>query len=134
MLGAQDVIIRVVQPVDQERLCPDQSVTFECHIPGGSSFLQWVVGDELHVLRFSLNEMMGDTENSSDGTLLATLTNRSSDSSNEFGFFTSTLLIQPPLDGLNNTIVKCQGNNYVNVENQTTLTLSGKSLCVHNYK
>ena len=128
--GAQDVIISIIQPVDQERLCPDQPVTFQCHIPAGSGILIWSTPNgplttPNTTLTFTAVNMIGDTKDSSDEKFIATLTDRSSDDMVVFPLFTSTLMIQSPLDSLNNTIVNCDGG----VPNdQINLILSGKYL------
>ena len=84
--GQYEVYMRVLEPVDQERLCANQPVTIECHFPQGAGVVIWATSGQdgpltypNNALKLPLYTMIGDTKNSSDGKFIATLTARSSE-------------------------------------------------------
>ena len=76
------------------------------------------------LLKFSGLSSVGASVNTPDGKYIATLTERSREGDNVR--LTSTLTIQPPLNGLNITHLVCEGFTTENVENCTTIIISSE--------
>ena len=126
--GGQDVRLNIVDPVDQERLCPDQTVEFECHILEQTAILAWNLPLGGSFL-FSFSAMAGDNRTNEQFT--AILTNNTAGSMPDmFSILTSTLTVQPPLVDFNDSVVKCGGSipSVGLVNNMIEITLSGKGL------
>ena len=123
--GAQDVVISIVNPESQERLCPDQPVVFQCQFLAGIAalvwrFPNWKIGYLTSELVVGYTQIFGQ--------FTANVTGRDP---GVYSLVNTTLTVQPPLDDLNNTAVECVGllDAYpMSLANDTTnnTTLSGK--------
>ena len=131
ILDAQDITVELIEPdpASQQFPCPNQRVIYECRVLAGAFSVTWVLpsGDDA-VLILGGSEQIGTTRNTSDGQFTATLTG--SESVGMAGAFkiNSTILIKPPLDVFNNSVVTCRANSIVviNPTNMSTITLSGE--------
>ena len=128
--GAQNNIT-VLQPKSQERLCPDQTVIYQCNISEGITILTWILpsgsGDPIE-LEFEGTNTNINSLDSSDGKFSASITERVPVNGSTSRFMmTSTLTVQPPLLSLNGTRVECRGSTsdqpIIKVIN---ITLSGR--------
>ena len=117
-----------MEPLGQESLCPDQTAVFECHTPEQSTSLFWTLpngssGSLSFLTLTKMNDGNGNVKNTtSDGKFSATLTRK------RLGNFTkcaSNLTVQPPLNGLNGTTVKCSDSSDAVLE-ENKIYISGK--------
>ena len=88
------------EPDDPQQLpCPHQRQEFQCQIMIPVLSQTWTIpnGD---ILQFGALRNVGDIRTSTDGNYRANLTHKMADSNDRF-FFTSTLQVLDPVDGLN---------------------------------
>ena len=115
----------MVDPVGQEKLCSNQPVVFQCRIEQ-TALLRWRTPNG--TLFYARAETIGTTKHTDNGKFTATLIENIPGSSPGISFLTSMLTVQPPLDvdGLNGSVIECEGNTiHGAVENTTIITLSG---------
>ena len=100
--------ITVLQPEGQERLCPDQTVVYQCHFSEGIFDLVWELPNGSEQL-FFVGANNTNIKNSIDGKFSAVITERIPVNESELFMMTSTLTVRPPLHSLNGTRVECTG-------------------------
>ena len=115
---AQEIILEP-DPIVQQSLCTNRQVIYECRILVGSTGLTWTLPTSDN-LGFSVASQVGNTRSSSDDKFSATLTRKTEDDGTDDFLLTSTLQIQPPLDGQS---LRCAGGTVENpVDVSTTIT------------
>ena len=131
IIAAQDVTLEVIEPdpASQPFPCPNQTVVYECTVDGYIG-LTWVLPtSDTTTLVFTQGNIVGDTNTALNGQFSATLTNseRITGSNPVVNLMTSTLLINPPLNGL---ALTCLGSAAVGGEMDgmviTNITISGE--------
>ena len=108
LVGAQDVVVSMVYPESQERLCPDQPVVFQCQFLMQTGTLIWRFLNELPIRYLTEEDLVvGNTK--SEGQFTANVTGSMPGALTGFFLINSTLTVQPALDDLNSTVVECEG-------------------------
>ena len=123
--GAQDVVVSIVNPESQERLCPDQPVVFQCQILVETATLTWRFPNGPISYVGEADLFIGNDK--SVGQFTANVTGSMPGATDGFFLVNSTLTVQPALDDLNNTVVECEGTTSEGLRNNiSNITLSGK--------
>jgi len=96
-----------VESISPQPSCPNQELVYNCQVEFLSLTLRWE-HSEFGSLGFSASDdAVGTTKMSSDGRFLANLT--VNEGTMPLRMMASTLTIQPPLNDLNGTNLKCGG-------------------------
>ena len=124
-VGGQNAVINTVQPMNQERLCLDQTVVLECRLLDPTTSLSWQTPNG--TISFSVLSNNGTTRTSDDGKFSATLIENIQ--IGEESIFTSTLTVLPPLKS---NMLICSGNRPSGtLKAMTEIILSG--MFMHTY-
>ena len=96
-----------VESLSPQPSCPNQELVYNCQVEFLSLTLRWE-HSEFGALGFiASDDVVGTTRMSSDGRFLANLT--VNEGTMSLRMMASTLTIQPPLNDVNGTNLKCEG-------------------------
>ena len=119
-----------VEPLSPQPSCPSQELVYSCQVEFLSLALRWE-HSEFGTLGFvASNNTVGDTKMTSDGRIVATLTENEETSEGTVSerMMSSISTVQPPLNDLNGTKLKCEGFELAggNHSNETVIDLTGE--------
>ena len=125
-IDAQALTVELIEPhpASQQFPCPNQRVIYKCSVLVESFSITWVLpNNDDATLSLGGTQPIGTTSNTTNGQFIAAL-----NGSERVGTLNSTLLIEPPLDDFNNSVLTCRGSSAtdVNPTNMNTITLSGE--------
>ena len=101
--------------------CPNQVLMYNCEVQFPSLVIRWE-HPGFETLGFTAgDDAVGTIKSASDGRVIANLTMNEGKSSHRM--VTSTLTIQPPLNDLNSTNLKCEGHGIQNGTRNEVVTI-----------
>lgn len=122
-----------VESLSLQPTCVNQVVVYKCHVDLPTVGIWWK-HSAFGYVHYAAGEEEGSMKNTSDGRFVANLT--INDKTGTRRMMASTLRVYPPLNDLNNTILGCEGFNFINgvIAGDATILVVGKwpgSMLVH---